>query len=205
MILERVSIVFDWFLDDGNASSDTADIPAEFRELRTPLSPSAIYEAQELVGDRLTEQKRSLPELLVMVQEYVDQQEYSRQPGNAFFEQLVQDFNDPQSLREPIRVTDDELLFIVGAEGWARIAEELGFTDTEALAVRDAHQLYCNSEGYAEYGPLVNVMAVTIDDADRVRELVEITDVSEEAVDLPASRGVYRGEMSEAEESPAVR
>lgn len=187
-------MVFDRLFGSGEGDGDD-----DLADTRTPLPPAAIREAQSHVGDRLTDQEHDLPALLEAVQEYVDQQEYSDRPGNAFFEQVVQDFNDPQSLREPLRVTDDELLFIAGAEGWARVAEETGLTDTEMLAVRDAHQLYANREDFEAYSPLVNVMAVSMDDVDRVRELVQAADVPDEAVDLPAAREVHRGEA----EAPA--
>lgn len=143
---------------DGEETSEDPDIdPAR---LRTPLDPETVLRAQDHAEEILEPEDRDLIQLLNGVQNYVDQLEYVDKPGNAFFEQLVEEFNDEASLRAPILVRDHELLCVLGGEGWADIQEALDLSDREVRAARDAHQLYAEDCGVAEYASIVAVIAV---------------------------------------------
>ncbi len=162
---------------DGAAAGIAAD------RLNTPIDPGTVQLAQQHARGVLGEEDRSLVELLNAIQSYVEQHEYRDRPGNAFYEKLLADFNDPESLREPLYASDDELLFVVGADGWAAISEELRLNTREEKAVRDAHQLYARERGLEEYSSLVCVMAVSIEPA-RVAEIVTRTTPELETEDL---------------------
>lgn len=142
-------------------------------ELQTPVSREAITEARSTITDDvLAENDRSLVELLNTVQQYIDNQEYVDRPGNAFVERLVEDINDRNSLRRLLVVGDQEILVIIGADGWAQMTDELGLNDREAIAVRDAHHMYAETRGLAEYVTQVNILAIRMYD-ERLRAFLE--------------------------------
>lgn len=150
--------------------------PVNAEQLQTPLSPDAVAQARETITDGLLEeQDRPLVELLNDIQQYIDNQEYVDRAGNAFIEQLVDEINDRNSLRRLLLVGDQEVFVLIGAEGWAEVTDELGFSDREAFAVRDAHHTYAEMNGLEEYVTQVNVMAIRMYD-ERLAEFLEQID-----------------------------
>lgn len=187
----------------GTGDSTTPTTTPEFAdyELKTPISPEVIEEAREYTD--LRESDRSLIELLNTVQLYVRNHEYADRRGNAFLEKLVQNFNDPHSLREPIEIGDDELIFVVLAEGWAEIGSDLNFSDRELYAVREAHQLYADRQGHSEYGSLLNVMTIKVADS-RMQNLIEV--LSNAPVEHPEPQApINQGDGSDSSpEQPSI-
>lgn len=183
MVLRRIK---DYFEDNDDISEEPVREVPEFPHLVTPVSPLVIQEASEHAD--LPEDDPDLHEILNAVQRYVENHEYQNRPGNAFYERLVEEFNTPYSLREPIGIKDGELFFTILAEGWKQIGSDIGLNERQLRAVRDAHQLYADTSGFSEYGPLVNVMAIKINSR-RLAEFVELCDIPEEQfvgeVELP--------------------
>lgn len=167
-------------------------------DLSTPVSPTAIAKAREEHSSDDRDATRDLVDVLNSIQMWIDNHEYVDRPGNAFFEQLVEDFNDNSTLREPVLVDGDELVFVLLAEGWAEIQAELDLMDEEVTAARDAHQLHAREKGLAEYTPLVNVMAVRTT-TERVTEIVEQTDAPLDGIQLAPLPVDYPKELTDTE------
>lgn len=158
---------------DGQEDEDP-DIPAELENLQTPVHPRAMLEAADHAP--LTDQDGTLPELLEAVQRYVDNHELQDRPGNAFYERLVEHFQDDNSLIEPVGVRENELCFVLTAEMWADIQGDIEFSDREIQAVRDAHQLHADHVGYDDHAALVNVISVGVRDR-RLQSIIEVANI----------------------------
>lgn len=159
---------------DAKRSPDSGPPPVDSDRLKTPVSPSTVADASAELAPLLEESDRTLVDLLNGVQNYVERHEYVDRHGNAFFERLVEEVSNPDSLVTIAAVRETTVVFICPAEIWAQITHDLGYTDREATAVADAHQLYANRIGLAAYGPNVRVMCVAVHDRRR-RDLVEQT------------------------------
>lgn len=169
--------------------------------LDAPVSRSAVAVAREQ-NPSLRERSRAddLVDVLNDIQRWIDNQEYTDRRGNAFFEQLVEDFNDQSTLRRPVLVDEGpewaELMFVVLREGWVAIQEELGLLGEEVKAARDAHQLYASERGLAQYAETVCVMTVRLRPP-RVLSIIQASDPTPDVTDL------YPGEDTEGVPEPA--
>jgi hypothetical protein len=169
--------------------------------LDAPVSRLAVAVAREQ-NPSLRERSRAddLVDVLNDIQRWIDNQEYTDRRGNAFFEQLVEDFNDQSTLRRPVLVDEGpewaELMFVVLREGWVAIQEELGLLDEEVKAARDAHQLYASERGLAQYAETVCVMTVRLRPP-RVLSIMQASDPTPDVTDL------YPGEDTEGVPEPA--
>jgi hypothetical protein len=169
--------------------------------LDAPVSRSAVAVAREQ-NPSLRERSRAddLVDVLNDIQRWIDNQEYTDRRGNAFFEQLVEDFNDQSTLRRPVLVDEGpewaELMFIVLREGWVAIQEELGLLDEEVKAARDAHQLYASERGLAQYAETVCVMSVRLRPP-RALSIMQASDPTPDVTDL------YPGDDPEGVPEPA--
>lgn len=180
-MLDRLRQALGFSSEDTTGEADgESTIPAELEGLQTPVHPRALLKAAQHAP--LTESDRPLPELLEAIQRYVDNHEYQERQGNAFYERLVEHFNDDESLIEPVGVRENELTFVMPAEMWADIQSDVGFSDSEIQAVRDAHQLHANRVGYSAHAALVNVLSVRVRDR-RLQSLIDVTDIEPELID----------------------
>lgn len=156
----------------------------------TAVPPEIIARAEKSMGDELADSPHDLETLLDAVQNFVWSKEYASRRGNAFFEQIVQDFNDSESLRRPVLFRDGELFCVILAEGWADIGEQVtidgkqGLSANELRAVTNAHQLYADDVGLSEYSAALNIMAINVRNEGRLRSLVDLVDIDDDQVQL---------------------
>jgi hypothetical protein len=177
---------------DSSLNPNSDFMPPE-GSLESPVSRAAVAVAREQNPD-LRERGRAddLVEVLNRIQQWVENHEYQNRRGNAFFERLVQDFNDDGALRRPALVSEGEewaeLIFVVLAEGWADIQDELDLLEEEVRAARDAHQLHAVDRGLAEYSSLVCLMAVRVRPP-RAISILEESDPAPDILDLRTDLG----------------
>ena len=129
-------------LDDQDEPDEHSQVQAPSIDpdrLKTPLTPAAIERAQANVGELLESSDSSLVDRLNEVQEYVEGHEYVDRHGNAFFERLVEQDDDPDSLIEIVAVRDRTICFVCPGEVWAQVTHDLGLTDSESRAASVLH------------------------------------------------------------------
>lgn len=142
----------------GAPETERAEVRTE--DLQTPLDEGAIREAAQEIP--LEDSDWTLTDLLDAAQMWVEQFGYDEHSGNAFFEQLATQFSDPSHLRKPVRISESRLWFVMLAEGYADMQDDLELTDEEVRAIRDAHHIYAEREGLEEYVTNTNLMCVRV-------------------------------------------
>lgn len=172
----------------GGDEETAPDYAVEPSELETPLPPEAVIRAQQHVeaNDILSDKDRNLVTLLNAVQTYIDNHEYMDQPGNGFYEDLLDAFNNPKSLRRPLKLTDDTLFVVILSEGYQAFREDLTLTSREINAIRDAHHIYADMEGLSEWTFQMNVLAIAVSETERTALIEESASIAEVADTDPA-------------------
>jgi hypothetical protein len=172
----------------GSESGEVAPISDEV----SPIPDSIISAVETEHEEALAESSHTLRALANSVQRYIWSTEYANRPGNAFFEQLAHEFNQPSSLREPIRVEDNVLFANILAEGWADIASNTtisgrsGLTAAETKAVRDAHARFAEQYGLGGYTHNANVCVIKFRNEGRLEEFIQLVGLDHEQVNRKA-------------------
>jgi len=138
-------------------------------ELKTPLPLDVVMRAHKhcTKNEILSENDRDLVTVLNAVQIYIDNHELLDKPGNAFFEDLVQAFDNSKSLRVPLKLQGNTLFAVILDEGYQALKDDLDLTQNEINAVRDAHHIYADTAGLSKWAYEVNILAIHVSDARR--------------------------------------
>jgi len=161
--------------DEGGSVHEGEELVTD--ELRTPITPGVIEESEEHCQENiLREHDRSVREVCDEAQQYIDEQEFAERRGNAFLQELAREWSAQDSLVSPILFRETEFFIAYTAEGYRKLADDIGLNDREVKALRYAHHRYAQTRGLQEWASEVCVFCVREDKSSRLRDLIDSID-----------------------------